>query len=676
MNGGPAALERGTWTSYGSTWSMNGSRLENASEERGARYILTSETQADYQIEADIHITSADGEAGLVLRSHGEETGVDAYHGYFAGVRVSDATLEFGRADFGWQVLQRISLPATLDLSQGFHLRVVAIGCSFGVEVRSPSGVTQALTTADQACIASGHSGVRSNLTSAVWDHLAIRSASKEDLAALHRESAGAVALPIDVPFVPQLTARYETSLEAEARKRALQAGVQPIVTFLMQPGRHPNVTLQGTVISLPPLVAIQDETNALIVPAFHSNAPLKLGDIVLAHGTVLSERFRSSLENADIRVLWSDLAVPPLAVTAAQLTGGTYRGRAISIEGTLVSTSDHDIILRDGDLIFRGVVTGSTADLHPLERGSRIRLRGIATSLDQYTHGTYPFAVVVEQVDVVSSPPWWSPRHIAVLGLTSVLVLLLIQIGLHRAQQWHLQSVMKEREQLAFEMHDTLAQSFTGIAYLLNAAIMERRGENKMQTHVQNALEMVHISHREASRTIAALRPQLRDATAILEALEQVATRLVTGDSPKIQGHLTGRVTALSVQVTDALFRVGQEAISNAIQHSGCTQLEIHLVLHRREAALTVHDNGRGFDAAAQRGLGITGMHSRAAKVRGRLEIQSVPHRGTSVSIVAPLPLVSGLLRPLWQRMRAFPSRSIPLGKLETRSKPYDYSR
>src|ERR1019366_6066745 len=128
--------------------------------------------------------------------------------------------------------------------------------------------------------------------------------------------------------------------------------------------------------------------------------------------------------------------------------------------------------------------------------------------------------------VEVVHGPPWWSTRHVLWLLLAVSAVFVVAQFLLHRLQQWHMRSVLREREQLAFEMHDTLAQSFTGIAYQLQAASHEKRGEDRVQAHIHNALKMVHLSHKEASRTIASLRPQYRDAAAIVSSLKETAER------------------------------------------------------------------------------------------------------------------------------------------------------
>ena len=141
--------------------------------------------------------------------------------------------------------------------------------------------------------------------------------------------------------------------------------------------------------------------------------------------------------------------------------------------------------------------------------------------------------------------------------------------------------------------MHDTLAQSFTGIAYQLQAASLERRGVDKVQAHIRNAIQMVQLSHKEASRTIAALRPQYQDATGILNALKEAAERLSDGGSLRITTSLSGRSTQLPLEMTDAFFRIGQEAVCNSIRHAGCKELRITLQLsnERSNSALKTTD-------------------------------------------------------------------------------------
>jgi signal transduction histidine kinase len=161
----------------------------------------------------------------------------------------------------------------------------------------------------------------------------------------------------------------------------------------------------------------------------------------------------------------------------------------------------------------------------------------------------------------------------------------------------------------------------------------------------------MVHLSHKEASRTIDALRPQYRDAAALLSALKESAERLSDGGGLSISTVFQGKSAQLPLLITDAFFRIGQEAVSNAIQHSRCRELTISLKLSKREASLSVADSGFS-DGLSNEGLGMAGMRSRASRIKGRLEIVTSPAEGTVITVVAPLPLTGSLL----SRLRNFP--------------------
>jgi signal transduction histidine kinase len=194
--------------------------------------------------------------------------------------------------------------------------------------------------------------------------------------------------------------------------------------------------------------------------------------------------------------------------------------------------------------------------------------------------------------------------------------------------------------------MHDTLAQSFTGIAYQLLAARAERNGDDAVQVHVDNALKMVRISHREASQTIASLRPQHRDAPGILNALKQSAESLSKRGNLTIHASLNDRAAPLPLEVTEAFFRIGQEAIRNAIQHGQCGALWIDLHVSKGLASISLRDDGIGFSpAVASPGLGIMGMKRRADAVKATFTLLSTPGDGATVRVVCPLVLTSSLL-------------------------------
>lgn len=642
------------WKALGGSWDASTGEIESKSEERGAKLVSQLGPWQDIEVQADMQIADADGEAGILLRTSHEEEGVDAYNGYFAGIRAIDGVLELGRADFGWRSLAHTRLPVPAVAGSWIHLRIAAVGCTLLFEATLPGGQMSALQVDDPGCIRLGSFGLRSSLTSTRWKNLRIAAATAAHLVTraplTGSLSAAAPPAAIESALLSD-PAPYIEAYASEARKHAILPGVDLIGKFTMLPGIHRGVRLQGTVISTPPLVAIQDDSSALILPQIDATTNLKRGDVVEAQGDLVSSRFRSELDNAKVRLLWSDTPIPPLAVAASQLTSGVYRGRTISIEGILTSVhvepSGYQLVLKDRDFLFRAVgghnFAQNPAELQP---GSRLRILGTATSMERFTDNIYPFAVVVDRIDVLAPPPWWSLRHIVLVVMGVLLLLLAAQLALHRLQSWHTNSLLHEREQLAFEMHDTLAQNFTGIAYQLQAASLEKRGEQHILAHVASALRMVQISHKEASRTIAALRPQHRDAAAILTALRESGQRLSDGGNLEIATELVGRNTRLPLRVTDALFRIGQEAISNAVQHSGGNRITVELALHRRSVDFSIRDNGHGFpNGIVADGLGITGMRNRAALIKAHLLISTVPGEGSAVTVHAAFPVSFRLL-------------------------------
>jgi len=643
------------WNALGGSWDAHTGVIESKSEERGAKLISRLGPWSNMEVQADMLMSDADGESGILLRTSQEEEGVNAYNGYFASIRAMDGMVQISRSDYGLRSLVHAQLHTNAVAGSWLHLRLAAAGCALLFEVTPSTGQPITLATTDAVCLQKGSFGLRSSQSGTLWRNLHLAQATTADPAlqaplpnAMGASTQSTTLLDL---ALPDDQAPYLAALAVQARKHEILPGVDPISKFALLPGLHHNVRLQGTVISTPPLAAIQDDSSALILPQLNADTHLKRGDVVEAQGDVFTTRFRSQLDNAHIRLLWSDTPIPPLAVTASQLTSGAYRGRTISIEGILVSSevrdSSYQLILRDRDFLFRAVGKRDFAqNLASFEPGSRLRILGFATSMERFTSNNYPFAVIADHIERLAPAPWWNLQHALAVAMVVVLFLLGIQFALHRLQRWHTNSLLHEREQLAFEMHDTLAQNFTGIAYQLQAASLEKRGESFMRQHVETSLRLVQISHKEASRTIAALRPQHRDAASILAALQESGERLSYGGNLTIRTELSGWNTQLPLRITDALFRIGQEAISNAVQHSGCTALDLKLVLQHRSVDFYVRDNGCGFQPdAVSDGLGLTGMRNRAALIKAQLNLDTVPGQGTTIAVHASFPLSFRLL-------------------------------
>jgi hypothetical protein len=97
------------WKAFGGAWELADGVMRNNSDERGAKLLTGSPYWRDYSIEADIKLLDSSGDAGLVIRSSDEEEGVDAYSGYYAGIRTQDNSLALGRAEHGWAEVSQLN---------------------------------------------------------------------------------------------------------------------------------------------------------------------------------------------------------------------------------------------------------------------------------------------------------------------------------------------------------------------------------------------------------------------------------------------------------------------------------------------------------------------------------------------------------------------------------------
>src|SRR5580658_7715281 len=189
----------------------------------------------------------------------------------------------------------------------------------------------------------------------------------------------------------------------------------------------------------------------------------------------------------------------------------------------------------------------------------SVIRVRGVCMVSTEYTGNTVPFALIVnspEDVKVIDGPPWWSAEHLIAMALVMLGLGFLVHLFFSRAEEWRLHAVIDERERLAHEMHDTLAQSFAGIGFQLRA-IRNRLSRNatsvdapSLMEDLNVATELVRHSHDEARRSIATLRPEAIEATGLVSALEQTARRMVSRSSVLVDVSVHGEARPLPLRV------------------------------------------------------------------------------------------------------------------------------
>lgn len=201
----------------------------------------------------------------------------------------------------------------------------------------------------------------------------------------------------------------------------------------------------------------------------------------------------------------------------------------------------------------------------------------------------------------------------------------------------------LAERERLAREIHDTLAQGLSSIQLLLRAAERVLDEDDSAARHVRQARRAAQDNLAEARRFVRALSPPDLERGSLAGALE----RLCAGaHGPVVRFGLSGTPVELPTPYEVALLRTAQSALANTERHAAASRAEITLSYMDTSVSLDVVDDGRGFDPGAaprgerrEGGFGLRAMRSRASSLGGTLSVESAPGQGTAVALTLPLP-------------------------------------
>src|SRR5580698_5325297 len=230
---------------------------------------------------------------------------------------------------------------------------------------------------------------------------------------------------------------------------------------------------------------------------------------------------------------------------------------------------------------------------------------------------------------------------------------------------------VLDERQRMAGEIHDTLAQGLAGIITQLQAAEQASEDRAGWRRHVQAATRLARESLSEARRSVDALRPEPLEAARLSDALTGVGARWSALNGVAVQVTTTGTVRPMRPEAELALLRTAQEALANVAKHAHATRVVLTLSFMDDEVALDVRDDGAGFDPArlaegapgrsqpalagpyaappaggrtrpqpAGGGFGLVAMRQRIEGLSGTLQVESEPGAGTAISACVPAAL------------------------------------
>ena len=219
------------------------------------------------------------------------------------------------------------------------------------------------------------------------------------------------------------------------------------------------------------------------------------------------------------------------------------------------------------------------------------------------------------------------------------------LEAALHENAELHAQLVAQarasgaqdERQRLAGEIHDTLAQGLAGIITQLQAAKRSADVQGETDEHVARALRLARSSLTEARRSVQALAPQELRTAHLPDALRALAERWSAEQGVSAQVEVTGAREPLSPAIEVSLFRVAQESLTNVAKHAEASRVGVTLSYTGPEVLLDVRDDGRGFANEFGTGFGLTSMRQRIRGVGGHVEVQSSTGEGTAVSARVP---------------------------------------
>src|SRR6266581_6121909 len=232
-----------------------------------------------------------------------------------------------------------------------------------------------------------------------------------------------------------------------------------------------------------------------------------------------------------------------------------------------------------------------------------------------------------------------YRPEEIELTQALAHQVMLAIQLN-EFAEQHQRAAVFEERNRMARDIHDTLAQGFTGVIVQLEAAedAFSCGCRKEANDHLHRAGELARRSLSEARRSVHALRPQALQEHNFWDALKGIIKNTTVGTALHTKFEAQGKLPELPRSWQENLLHIGQEALTNTLKYAHARNFETRLSYKAKELSLELRDDGDGFKVKERHdGVGLTGMRERVEQMGGELKITSSRGKGTKITVVLP---------------------------------------
>jgi ligand-binding sensor domain-containing protein/signal transduction histidine kinase len=271
--------------------------------------------------------------------------------------------------------------------------------------------------------------------------------------------------------------------------------------------------------------------------------------------------------------------------------------------------------------------------------RPGRYKFRVIASNNDGLWNSTGA------AFDLYLEPHFYQTYWFYAFGILSLAIVVwqFYRVRLKRIES-QFAAVLAERNRIAREIHDNLAQEMLGISVQLEVVARTMPASAELaRTHLDRVRMLVRHGIAEARRYVWDLRSQALDKNDLPAALSDTARRLTAETAVQAKVEVSGAFRPLSPLIEDNLLRIGQEAINNAVRHAQARNILVNLKFDAKRVQLSVRDDGHGFNYQEStngeaKHFGLVGMQERAVRIGGTLKIDSRADEGTEVLVQVPI--------------------------------------
>ncbi len=422
--------------------------------------------------------------------------------------------------------------------------------------------------------------------------------------------------------------------------------------TRVGQPTLVEDITMHSRSRDVRHKVYLRDESSASQIETEQS-FELAPGDVIEAAGFPIASSTKPRLRNAIIRKVGTAGVPAPVALSLETRPGADHDSELVQVKATLLADmttpTGRSLVLKVGDSVFEASHDPmSSAPSETYTSGSLVSVTGVYA----FESGPPPtFRILLRSADdvvLLAAAPWWTYRHTLVLllatAVTSIIGLVWVRMIANKnaVAEEQYRGIIAERSRLASELHDTLEQGLAGIQLQLGAVA---RTLDSSPPSARRALsvasDMLRYSLAEARRSVMDLRHGALETRDLVGALSEVAERMTNGTPVSVSVRTAGTVRPLEPAQEHHLLRIGLEALTNAIKHSGASKVDVELRFDEGTVRLVVSDNGAGF---ADPGLsepaghfGLRGIRERVDKMGGALRLENSSRGGAILAVTAP---------------------------------------